>query len=339
MMKTLWNTAFAALITLASVTATYAEEYDDGQSLTYKNALAGKKVVFVPVSMSFDLPQAWAAAMQKAADTYQFEFSVRDPNWSPDAGAQAITQLISEKPDLIVVHNIDMQVYARLMQKAMAAGINVLQINLKSVANTDAYVGASWYKVGEAQAQMAVKACGKGSGKSGKIAIIQGTPTNPNNSIALTAMENVFATDSTIQVVANQSADWDATKANAIATTVLKQNPDLCAFIGMWEVPDAGAAAAVKEAGLTGKVQVITNGGGRGPACDAIKSGDFNGYVSYDVPGQARDLVNAIKVILQTKPEPGSKPFALYTPNKIISPENMTPKSCWTMEEIEASPF
>jgi ABC-type sugar transport system substrate-binding protein len=336
-----WKKIVVAAALLATVPnlVVQAEEFDDGQSIAYKQALAGKKVVFLPVSMSFDLPQAWAAAMKKAATTYGFDFSIRDPNWSPDAGAQALTQLISEKPDLIVVHNIDMQVYARLLRKAMDAGINVLQINLKSTSNTDAYVGADWYQVGKAQAEMAVTACGKGSGKSGKIAIIQGTPTNPNNSIELAAMEEVFGANPEIKIVSNQSADWDATKAHAIAATVLKQNPDLCAVVGMWEVMDAGAAAAIKEANLVGKTQLITNGGGRGPACDSIKAGEFNGYVSYDVPGQARDLVDAIKVILQTKPKPGSTPFALYTPNKIISQASLTHNSCWTMQEIEAAPY
>lgn len=328
----------AMTVCLAGAPAT-AEEFDDGQSIAFKTALQGKKVVFIPVSMSFDLPQAWAAAVQKAADTYGFEFSIRDPNWSPDAGAQALTQLISEKPDLIIVHNIDMQVYARLMQKAMEAGINVLQINLKSTANTDAYVGANWYKVGLRQAEMAVEACGEGSGTSGKIAIIQGTPTNPNNSIELAAMEEYFGQHPEIEIVSNQSADWDATKAHAIAATVLKQHPDLCAFVGMWEVMDAGAAAAIKEAGLVGKTLLITNGGGRAPACESIKNDEFNGYVSYDVPGQVRDLTNAIKILLQTKPEPGSAPFALYTPNKDLNKENLTHNSCWNMEEIEAAPY
>jgi ABC-type sugar transport system substrate-binding protein len=332
---------FAALGLAAMVTAVplHAAEFDDGQSIAFNKALAGKKVVFVPVSMSFDLPQAWAEAMGKAAQTYGFKFSIRDPNWSPDAGAQAITQLISEKPDLIVVHNIDMQVYARLMKRAMEAGITVLQVNLKSSQNSNAYVGANWYNIGRMQANMAVKACGKGSGKNGKVAITQGTPTNPNNAIELQAMEDVFKNNPEIKVVSNQSADWDAAKAHAITSTVLKQHPDLCAVLGMWEVMDAGAAAAIKEAGKTGVVQLITNGGGRGPACESVGSGAFNGYVSYDVPGQNRDLVNAIKILLQTKPTANAIPFALYSPLTELNKSNLTATSCWSMEQVKAASY
>ena len=58
-----------------------------------------------------------------------------------DAGAQALSQLIDEKPDILIFHAIDMQAYNKLIKKAVDAGINVIQINLKSPNNGDAYVG------------------------------------------------------------------------------------------------------------------------------------------------------------------------------------------------------
>ena len=60
-----------------------------------------------------------------------------------------------------------------------------------------------------------------------------------------------------IKVVSNQAADWDASKAKAITQTVLKQNPDLCGIVGFWDGMDIGTAAAIKEAGLTGKVFLL----------------------------------------------------------------------------------
>ena len=44
-------------------------------------------------------------------------FEIRDPNWSTDAGAQAITSLIAEKPDVMVIHNPDVQSYATPAQE------------------------------------------------------------------------------------------------------------------------------------------------------------------------------------------------------------------------------
>ena len=45
----------------------------------------------------------------------------------------------------------------------------------------------------------------------------------------------------------------------AIAATLLKQHEDLCGFYGIWDGQDVGTAAAIREAGKTGKV-VLTTG-------------------------------------------------------------------------------
>ena len=78
----------------------------------------------------------------------------------------------------------------------------------------------------------------------------------------LKGVENILAKNPDIKVVSSQAADWDAAKAKAITQTVLKQNPDLCGIVGFWDGMDIGTAAAVKEAGLTGKVFIATSGGG-----------------------------------------------------------------------------
>jgi hypothetical protein len=58
--------------------------------------------------------------------------------------------------------------------------------------------------------------------------------------------------------------------------------------------------------------------------------------VKWDVRGQARDLNDTIKMLLQTKPKPGSAPFALYTPLEVLTKDNLRPNSCWTLDEIKA---
>lgn len=321
--------------TVSGATVRAETVFDDGMSVTYANALKGKKVAFVPLAMSFDITEGWVAGMQKQADTMGYQLIIRDPNWNTSAGAQAITQLIAEKPDVLIIHNPDLQTYGRLIKKAMDAGINVVQVNLKSNMNSDAYIGADWYKIAEKQAQTLVKLCGEGSGKSGKVAIIQGIPTNATSAIGVQAMEAVFSQHKEISVVANQAADFDPTKAHTIALTILKQNPDLCGMIGIWDAEDVGVAAAIKEVGKTGQVALVSQGAGAQSACDKVSSDDFTSYVAYDVAAQSRDINNVIAMLLQTKPEPGSKNFALYSPLKVIDKANVHPDTCWTSDRIK----
>ena len=64
---------------------------------------------------------------------------------------------------------------------------------------------------------------------------------------------------------------------------------------------DIGTAAAVKEAGLTGKVFVATSGGGeRKGACELVKTGALDLDMSYDVPTQAAQMAGMIKWLISS---------------------------------------
>ena len=136
---------------------------------------------------------------------------------------------------------------------------------------------------------------------------MQGALSAAASAYTLKGVENVLAKHPEIKVVSSQAADWDAAKAKAVTQTVLKQNPDLCGIVGFWDGMDIGTAAAVKEAGLTGKVFVATSGGGeRKGACDLVKSGAFDLDLSYDVPTQGEQMAGMIKWLLSSGVKPGS---------------------------------
>ena len=49
------------------------------------------------MAMGFDLAQGWAAILKREVEGFGGTFETRDPNWSVEAGAQAITELISSE--------------------------------------------------------------------------------------------------------------------------------------------------------------------------------------------------------------------------------------------------
>lgn len=324
----------AATMGILALGQAHAEEglVDDIRQPTL-DALKDKTVVFVPMSMSFDLPEGWAAVMKKEAERLGYKLDIRDANWSTDTGTRAITQVITEKPDILIVQNFDVASYARSLKRAVDAGIKVVQVNMKSSYQTDAFVGADWYGIGEYAAKRMVEKCGKSTGKSGKIALIQGPATAAASVYQLNAISTTLKDSDEIQVVSSQTGDWDQSKARGIAQTVIQQNPDLCGIIGFWDVMDAGTGAAIAESGKD--VYLITSGGGNKTACQGVENGTFDEVISYDVPGQGRDLNNTIKILLQSPAAAGEVKFALYTPNKIISKETMTQDSCWDLDALK----
>ena len=298
----------------------------------YLKALQGKVVAYLPVAMSFDLAQGWLAGIKRELEPLGVKIVVRDPNWSTNAGAQALTNLISEKPDVIIAHNPDVQTYAKLLQKAESSGIDVVQINMRSSFPTTAFVGADWVDIGQKATTAVVDFC---KGKSNKIAIVQGQLSAAASAYTLKGVEDVLAKHPEIKVVSSQAADWDASKAKGITQTVLKQNPDLCGIVGFWDGMDIGTAAAIKEAGLTGKVFLATSGGGEQKgACDQVKNGSFDLDLSYDVPTQASNMAAMIKWLLVSGMKPGSSKASIYTTLIPITKENASAEgTCWSLSK------
>jgi ribose transport system substrate-binding protein len=327
-------TAAIATMAIGSV-ATAQQSMEDPAREGYYQALKGKKVVFVPVFMGLDLTEGWSKIMATQAEALGYDYEVRNSNFNTAAGAQTITSLISEKPDLIVVQNPDVQSYARLLKRAEDAGIAVIQLNMKTNILTTGFVGADVVGIGEAQARAAVEACG-GSDKPGKILVLAGPPTSPFSAYMLRGYENILNGRSDVEIVSIQSTGaYESTKAKSITQVVVQQHPDLCATLGVWDAPDIGTAAALSEAGLTDQVFVSTSGGGGELACKGIREGMWDHYVSYDVPGQGRDLNALISQALQDTHEVGARKTVLYTPLVEFDMTNVDEQSCWTLDSLK----
>jgi len=327
------------LLMMTACSTAWAARPDDGMIFKTAEALKGKTVAYVPIAMGLDITEGWVSGLRKDAELFGYTLTIRDPNWNVDAGSQALAQLIQEKPDVIVIHPPELQVYSRLIQRAERAGIPIVILNLKASNNTDYYIGTDWYGIAEQQAQFMVQTCGKSSGGTGKIAVMQGLLTNPNSQYGIQAIQDVFAAaNGEVELVSNQAADWDASKARTIAATVLQANPDLCGYIGMWDGMDVGIAAAIREAGKVGKVKLISNGGGsQDSACNNLENDNYTAYISYTADRQARDLRMVVRSLLQNPPaKPGANPVALYTPLKLLEKSTLRPGACWNLETLNA---
>jgi ribose transport system substrate-binding protein len=338
-MKKTWSILWLLIsfvIGVAMLQNAMATGINDPARLDYYNALKGKKIVFIPVAMGSYLTDGWAVTLRNLATDVGMEFSIRDPNYNIDAGAQAITSLISQKPDVIVVHNPDVNSYAKLIQRAEQAGIYVISVNMRSSMGSSGFVGADYTRIGEMQAERIVKFCGEGSGTSGKVAIVQGVVTSGASGFARKGIEDVLSKHTEIKIVADQAADWDATKARNITATILQANPDICGIMGMWDVMDTGTAAAVQEFNKrTGRhVYLNTSGGGAKLDCDNVKDGTFDEVITYSVPAQGRDIFALISYLLQSKVKPGQYKVSIISPLHLLNKSNMTYDSCWDPDQL-----
>src|ERR1700723_2827829 len=144
-----------------------------------------------------------------------------------------------------------------------------------------------------------VKECGTGTGKSGKVQIVQGELTAAASVDQIGGIMDVLNKDSNIKVVSNQAANWDANTALNITATVIQQHPDLCASIGFWGIMHSGAAQAIRNAGKIDQVKVYASVEGSQLDCDQLTQGNFYKVLSYTATIQGHAAIDDAVMLLQ----------------------------------------
>jgi ribose transport system substrate-binding protein len=320
-----------------SFLASGAQAQEDPGPAAYAKALNGKRVMLVPMAMGFDLAQGWAHFIKKEVEGFGGVFETRDPNWAVDAGAQAITEAISSdtRPDVLIVHSPDLNSYARLLKKAQAAGTYVILIDNPANFAADAFVGSDWDRLGQLEAEAVVKGCGPNSSK--KIGLVQGDQVNASSLYQYAGIMKVLAKYPDFQVVAKPDSNWDATTSRNVTTTMLQQNPDICGIIDFWDGDATGAAAAIRDAKLEGKVFLVTTGGGEKAAdCDRLEDGTYGAVVMTELARQSGDINAIIKYLLQSGQPAGTSSAYIYTLEKATTKADLKPDSCWDLKALQA---
>jgi ABC-type sugar transport system substrate-binding protein len=334
--RTIWTMAATAAALVAQPMLASAQE--EGGTKTarelraaYDKALQGKTIAYLPIALGVPLSDEWGRVVQEEAEWRGMKFIARDPNNNPSAMQQALTALVDQKPDVLIVQNPSVTLLMKDLKRAEAQGTHVIQINMSSNYKSGAFVGADWREVGKMLASEAVKACGTGTGKSGKIQIVQGELTAAASVDQVGGIMEVLNKDTNIKVVSNQAANWDANMALNITATVIQQHPDLCASIGFWGIMESGAAQAIRNAGKIDDVKVFASGEGSSLDCDQVNSGNFYKFLSYKATEQGHDLMFAAETLLMSGDKPGTRNLQYYTRPIWIDKTNASGANCFAL--------
>lgn len=333
--RTMLLAAAAALTLGLAVQPALAIEDDPGPA-AYEKAMKGKRVVLVPLSMGFDLAQGWAAILEREVKAFGGVFETRDPNWSTEAGAQAITDVINSdaKPDVLIIMSPDLNSYSKLMKKAQEKGIYVILIDNPANYKADAYVGGDWDRLGQMEAEAVVKGCGPNSSK--KIGLVQGDQVNATSLYQYAGIMKVLDKNPDFKVVAKPDSNWDATTSRNVTVTMLQQNPDICGIIDFWDGDASGSSSAIRDAGKQDQIYLVTTGGGEETAtCANVANGTYDAVVSTELYNESEAMVAMIKYLLQSGQPPGTASPYIYSLMSTVTKENLNPRSCWNLKALQ----
>ena len=168
-------TAVVAGLALAALPLLAAAQEEGGTKTArelrtdYDKSLQGKTIAYLPIALGVPLSDEWGRVVQEEAEWRGMKYVVRDPNNNPSAMQQALTALVDQKPDVLIVQNPSVTLLMKDLKRAESQGTHVIQINMSSNYKSGAFVGADWHEIGKMLATDVVKQCGTGSGKSGEV--------------------------------------------------------------------------------------------------------------------------------------------------------------------------
>lgn len=174
-------------------------------------------------------------------------------DYDMNAMITAFEQSIAKKPNGIVVVGFE-ETLAPIIDKAVAAGIPVVTVDA-DVPNSDrvAFVGTGNYNAGLTGGRYLAEQLGE----KGKVAIMT-KPGQSNLEERVTGYKAAFANYPNIEIVQIADTQSYSVVAAQAAATLLQTTPDLAAIICVEAAGGAGAATAVKEAGKTGQVKIMS---------------------------------------------------------------------------------
>jgi ribose transport system substrate-binding protein len=175
------------------------------------------------------------------------------------AQIKIVDQMIVTGVDAIVIAPADSKALVRVVQKAIEAGIVVVNIDnrfdpevLKAKNLRVPFVGPD-NRLG---ARLVGDFLAKSLKTGDEVAIIEGVSTTTNAQQRTQGFKDAMEAAG-VRLVGVQSGQWEMEKGNAVAAALLNEHPELKALLCDNDSMALGAVSAVRAAGRTGKTYVV----------------------------------------------------------------------------------
>ena len=196
---------------------------------------------------------------------------VQNANNADQASLDLSSTALSKKPSVLIIDPVSSASGGSIVTQANSGGVPVVAFDrMPQGGDLKAFIGYDAIQAGKNGA----KALGEAVGGKGKVVEIQGIMGTSVAQERSKGFESGIKEFPGISVVATQPAEFDRGKALDVMTNVLQSHRDITGVYAANDEMAMGVIAALKAAGLSGKVKVVGNDG-IADAVKAIKDGSL----------------------------------------------------------------
>jgi inositol transport system substrate-binding protein len=279
---------------------------------------AGEKQIVVGVTL-LNLSNEFIVMLQQAMEAKGKELGVKliisDAQRSAERQVQQVENFIAQKVDAIVLNPCEVEASSPAVDKALAAGIPIVNVNSETKSAPTAFVGSR----DEESARIAMEYIAKRLNGQGNVVMMHGFMGQAAQIKRDRGARDVLAKHPGLKLLAEQTAEWDRAKAMTLMENWLQSHGEkIGAVFAQNDEMGMGALLALERAKMKEKV-VVASVDAISDALQAVKAGRLDATVFQDARGQGGGAVEAAVKIVRKQPFEKE----VYIPFKLVMKENV----------------
>ena len=275
---------------------------------------------FIPMTLDNEYFITMVNAAQQEADKKGIKLLVQagTSHGSAEEQLQIVETMITNKVDAICIVPSSSESLMTALKKAEEAGIPVINLDTRLDADLIAssglkpvpFIGTNNYDGAKIAGQYALDL----TGGSGQVAILTGIAGQQNAADRRNGFADVV--DGKLEIVAEQSADWEVEKGYNAAQNIISANPDIVMIFAGNDNMALGAYRAAKEAG---KDITVIGYDAIGDALTSVKNGEMAATVAQFPAEMGIQGVDAAINLING----GTMPDQTFTETRLITADNV----------------
>ncbi len=254
-------------------------------------------------------------AMKDKAEALDVKLVVNDAQRSAERQVQQIENFIVQRVDAIILNPCEVEASSPAVEKAIAAGIPIVNVNSVTRAAPSAFVGSR----DEESARLAMEYIAERLGGKGGVLMMHGYMGQAAQLKRDAGAREVLAKHPGLTLLAAQTAEWDRAKAVTLMENWLQAHGDaIDAVFAQNDEMAMGALLAVERAKKKDAI-IVVGVDAIADALQAVKDGRLDATVFQDGAGQGGGAVEAAVKLVRGQPVEKET----FIPFRLVTRENV----------------
>lgn len=235
-------------------------------------------------------------AMETQARASDVKLIVADAQRSAERQVQQVESFIARKVDAIILNPCEVEASSPAVDRALAAGIPVVNVNSETRSTPTAFVGSR----DEESARIAMEYIAKRLGGQGNVVMMHGFLGQAAQLKRDQGAREILAKYPNLTLLADQTAEWDRAQALSLMENWIQSYGDqIQAVFAQNDEMGMGALIALEQAKRKDQV-IVASVDAIADALQAVQDGRLDATVFQDAKGQGSAAVQtALRILRQ----------------------------------------